>query len=339
MMGEAMKYAVSSVNNNSQLLFGYTFEIKKIFGSNDEDDVRDNVLQTFLTRIPFLIGPYSSETSYVASILTRTFRQIAVSYSAVFSDFDSRAMLRTVPSNFYRVQALLDLVEQLEWNYLAVISSYGHDGERDAKKFISKLSGIGVCLGEQIDLPRQSSADSSSFNNAVSTIQKDQRIRAIILFTINDDSRRIMMALKQNNLEHFYRIICAFGCTNYMEVVEDVEDVALGTISLDIHYKREYGFENYFLSRTPKASNDTQFIKFWEKVFDCKVNDRNMNTINGSGLPPPMYWIRETRGRKRLLPISACAHCHRCSVLNCLRTKSARRKCLPQRSEMDGQFY
>ena len=286
MMGEAMKYAVLSVNNNSQLLFGYTFEIREIYGSNDEDDVRNNVLQTFLARIPFLIGPYSSETSYVASILTRTFRQIAVSYSAVFSDFDSRAMLRTVPSNFYRVQALLDLVERLEWNYLAVISSYGHDGERDAKNFISRLSSIGVCLGEQVDLPRQSSTDSSSFHDAVTTIHKDQRIRAIILFTINDDSRRIMMALKENKLEHFYRIICAFGCTNYMEVVEDVEDVALGTISLDIHYKREYGYENYFLSRTPKTNNDAQFIKFWEKVFGCKVTDGNMNIINGSGFPP-----------------------------------------------------
>ena len=281
-----MKYTVLSVNNNSQLLFGYTFEIREIYGSNDEDDVRDNVLQTFLARIPFLIGPYSSETSYAASVLTRTFRQIAVSYSAVFSDFDSRAMLRTVPSNFYRVQALLDLVERLEWNYLAVINSYGHDGELDAKNFISRLSSIGVCLGEQVDLPRQSSTDSSSFHNAVTTIHKDQRIRAIILFTINDDSRRIMMALKENKLEHFYRIICAFGCTNYMEVVEDVENVALGTISLDIHYKREYGYENYFLSRTPKTNNDAQFIKFWEKVFGRKVTDGNMNIINGSGLPP-----------------------------------------------------
>ena len=286
MMGEAMKFAVLSVNNNSQMLFGYTFEIKKIYGLNGEDDVRYNVLKSYLAKIPFLIGPYSSETSYVASILTRTFRQIAVSYSAVFSDFDARAMLRTVPSNFYRVQALLDLVKRLKWNYLAVISSYGHDGERDAKNFISKLSSIGVCLGEQIDLPRQSSANSSSFNNAVKTIRKDQQIRAIILFTINDDSRHIMMALKKNNLEDFYRIICAFGCTNYMEVVEEVEDVALGTISLDIHSKREYGFENYFLSLTPKINNDAQFIKFWEKIFDCKVNTGNVNIINGSGTPP-----------------------------------------------------
>ena len=305
MMGEAMKYAVHSVNNNSQMLFGYTLEIKEIYGSNDEDDVQDNILQTFLARIPFLIGPYSPETSYIASILTNTFRQIAVSYSAVFSDFDSRAMSRTVPSNFYRVQALLDLVERFEWNYLAVISSYSYDGERDAKNFISRLSSIGVCLGEQIVLPRQSLADSSSFNSAVKTIRKDQRIRAIILFTINDDSRRIMMALKENKLEHFYRIICAFGCTNYKEVVEDVEDVALGTISLDIHYKREYGFENYFLSRTPKTNNYPLFIKFWEKVFSCKVNDGNMNIINGSG-PPPCTGdekLEEGKGYYPLTPV------------------------------------
>ena len=171
-------------------------------------------------------------------------------------------MLRTVRSNFYQVQALLDLVRRLEWNYLAVISSYGHDGERDAKNFISRLSGIGVCLGEQIDLPRQSSADGSSFHNAVTTIHKDQRIKAIILFTINDDSIRTMMVLKEKKLEYFYRIICASECTNYMEVVEDVEDVALGTISLGIHYKKEKGFENYFLSQTLKTNDYPLFIKF-----------------------------------------------------------------------------
>ena len=113
------------------------------------------------------------------------------------------------------------------------------------------------------------------------------------------------MALKENKLEHFYRIICAFGCTNYMEVVEGVEDVALGTISLDIHYKREYGFENYFLSRTPKTNNDTLFIKFWEKVFDCKVNDENMNIINSSGLPPCTgdEKLEEGRGYYPLTPV------------------------------------
>ena len=155
MMGEAMKYAVGSVNKNLEELVGYSLEIKNIYGSDNEDDVLKNVLRTFLAKVPFLIGPYSAKTSYEASILTERFRQIAISDSATFSDFDSKAMLRTVPSNFYRVQALLKLVERLEWNYVAVISSYGHDGELDAKKFIFKLSRIGVCLGEQIYLPKQ----------------------------------------------------------------------------------------------------------------------------------------------------------------------------------------
>ena len=93
------------------------------------------------------------------------------------------------------------------------------------------------------------------------------------------------MVLKQNNLKHFYRIICAFRCTNYMEVVKTLK-MLLGTISLDFHYKSEYGFGNYFLSRTLKTNNDTQFIRFWEKVFNCRVSVENMNIINGSGLLP-----------------------------------------------------
>ena len=304
MMGEAMKYAVERVNNNTESLHGYTFEIKEIYGSSSEDSVRDVVLGTFLTKVPFLIGPYSSETSYIASILTKTFKQITVSYSAAYSDFDTKAMFRTVSSNVYRVRALLDLVKRLEWNYLAVINSYGHDGDRDAMSFISKFSSIGACLGEQIDLPRQRDANDESFDSAVASLQKDNRIKAIVLFTTNDDSRRIMLALKRKKLEGFYRIICAFGCTNYMEVVEGIEDVALGTISLDIHYKSESEFETYFLSRTPKTSNNTNFIKFWEKIFNCSVKLKN--TINGyPGLTPCTgeEKLKEGKGYYPLTPI------------------------------------
>ena len=73
MMGMAMKYAVGNVKNKFDELFGYSLEIKKIYGSNNEYDVLNNVLQTFLERIPFFTGSYSPETSYEASILTGTF--------------------------------------------------------------------------------------------------------------------------------------------------------------------------------------------------------------------------------------------------------------------------
>ena len=213
------------------------------------------------------------------------YRKIAISYSATFNDFDSKAMLRTVPSNFYRVQALFKLVKQLEWNYVAIISSYGHDGELDAQKFISKLSGIGVCLGEQIFLPKQSSANNNTFDNAIVTIQKDPRIKTVTLFTVNKDSRSIMKALKDKKLEQFYHIICAFGCINYKPVVEDVENVAVGTISLDIRYRTDFKFEKHFSSLTPTSNNETFFISFWEKVFNCSIDDGNISN-HSSGHSP-----------------------------------------------------
>ena len=87
--------------------------------------------------MPFLIGPYSSETSYIGSILTKTFGQLAVTYSATYSDFEKTQgyMLRTVPTDKFRVDATIDVVKKLDWNYVGVISSYGYNGEREALRY------------------------------------------------------------------------------------------------------------------------------------------------------------------------------------------------------------
>ena len=86
-----------------------------------------------------------------------------------------------------------------------------------------------------------------------------------------------MLALKREKLEGFWQIICAFGCTNYMEVVEGIEDVSLGTISLDIHYKSKSGFETYFLSREITSNFGKRYLfvvltkKWMVNVTKCVV--------------------------------------------------------------------
>ena len=94
-----------------------------------------------------------------------------------------------------------------------------------------------------------------------------------------------MKALKDTKLGYFYQIICAFGCTNYKEVVEEVEDVALGTISLDIHYRKDYKVEKHFLSLTPKCNNEIYFISFWEKVLNCSIHDDNTSYHSSEHTP------------------------------------------------------
>ena len=93
-----------------------------MFNVNANSNVQAKILKTFMDRIPILIGPYSAEASFLASILTGTFSQIAISYSATHSDFDeidhkTENMLRTVSSGKFRIQVFQNVVPV--FNYIS----------------------------------------------------------------------------------------------------------------------------------------------------------------------------------------------------------------------------
>ena len=151
MMAEAMCYAVEKVNNQTGYLHGYKIKVNNILDASNDKSVLKQVLNSFLDMVGFLIGPYSSETSYQTSILTDTFSLLSLSYSATYGDFGrfgtaQNYMFRTVPSDEFRILAILNFMQQTHWNYVGVISSHGYDGERDAVDFISKLSHYDICL-------------------------------------------------------------------------------------------------------------------------------------------------------------------------------------------------
>lgn len=271
-MAEAMRYAVDEINKN-KTLYGYELGINKIYDTENDDDVRKHILDTFIARVPFLIGPYSSETSYIGSILTSTFGQLAVSYSATYSDFEKTQsyMVRTVPSDNFRVEAALNVVKKLKWNYIGVVSSYGYNGEREALKFISRLAEIGVCLATQVDLLKTESED--GYNETILKMKDDTRLKALVFFTTNPDSSLLLSAIKRLNLVRRFYILCIYGCTNYIEVVRGKEETANGILSLDTHSPEVSRFKDYFLHLKPEAHsiNKDYFLPFWEDVFNCSL--------------------------------------------------------------------
>jgi len=118
----------------------------------------DIIKESFLYDVPFLVGPYSSETSYVAGILSGIFHETVITYGAEYIDFPETAgsksfILRTAQSNRYRMQAIFDIVKTFGWNYVSIISSFGYDGERDTRFFTQELPNLKVCLGNVYNLP------------------------------------------------------------------------------------------------------------------------------------------------------------------------------------------
>ena len=48
---------------------------------------------------------------------------------------------------------------------------------------------------------------------------------------------------------------------------------AVGSISLDIHSEENSGYKEYFLKQNPVINKDKYFIKFWEDLFGCSLNE------------------------------------------------------------------
>ncbi|XP_065646392.1 metabotropic glutamate receptor 3 isoform X3 [Hydra vulgaris] len=285
MMYQAMKYAVNVVNraNNASFLHGYKLAIHEVFDVNDIPDLQQKILKTFLDRIPFLIGPYSAQSSFIASTLTSVFNTVAISYSSSCSFFDNRKLetiLRTVPSDKFRVQVALDLLQKLKWNYVVVISSYRYDGEFDAAQFINQLSSINICLEAEIGLPYHptKSVYESVFQNLFGgNFENKERRRSIglILFTNKQDTSAIFSLIQEHNLKNNLAIICIYGCTNYVEITQGKEATLNGTLSLDIAYDRIQGFENYYLNLNPNDEPDPELKTVWENIFNCSLSTNN----------------------------------------------------------------
>ncbi|XP_047144371.1 metabotropic glutamate receptor 3 isoform X1 [Hydra vulgaris] len=288
MMYQAMKYAVNMVNNNSDFLHGYKLKVNEVFDVNDYTEVQSKVLATFMNKVPFLIGPYSGESSFLASILTSTFSQIAISYSASYSEFDildhkEQKMFRTVPSSKFRIQIALDLIKKLKWNYVIVISSNAHDGEDDSRPFIAKLPSIGTCIDIQIKLPV--SPSKTDYEAAIKKLSSDglekkwtARLKGLILFTSKKDTAELFSIIKAQGIYNQFVMFCFYGCTNYVEITKGNEDVINGTLSLDIANEKIPGFEEHYLNLRPSKDSDYVLNIVWETYFKCSLFNSTSST-------------------------------------------------------------
>lgn len=285
MLTLAIQYRVHNLNHTFFTNYGYQVKLQ-ILDCQDNIQVLRAALVSFREGATFFIGPYSSETSYLVSILTSVFQIATISYSASYTDFPQHGlsnayMLRTIPSDWYRIQAALDFIQEMEWNYVGVINSYNYDGVRDGSKFILQLKKLGICLAESINLPKNTT--DSSYFNAVESLNRDKRLKVLVMFTTTLDSRRLLFAMSRRNLSGRFYILCMYGCTDYVEVPKSLAKVVVGVLSLDLRYKEVDGFKKYFLQQNPKSNLFDYFKHYWENIFQCNLDSSNLYKKNCSG--------------------------------------------------------
>ncbi|KAH8361312.1 hypothetical protein KR084_008914 [Drosophila pseudotakahashii] len=296
---EAMLYAIDRVNNDSNILPGITIGVhildtcsRDTYALNQSlqfvraslNNLDTSVFECSDASSPQLRknassgpvfgvigGSYSSVSLQVANLL-RLFHipQISPASTAKTLSDKSRFDLfaRTVPPDTFQSVALVDILKNFNWSYVSTIHSEGSYGEYGIEAFHKEATERHVCIAVAEKVP--SAADDKVFDSIISKLQKKPNARGVVLFTRAEDARRILQAAKRANLSHPFHWIASDGWGKQQKLLEGLEDIAEGAITVELQSEIIEDFDRYMMQLTPGTNQrNPWFAEYWEDTFNC----------------------------------------------------------------------
>ncbi|KAA0189477.1 hypothetical protein HAZT_HAZT010748, partial [Hyalella azteca] len=221
-------------------------------------------------------GSYSSVSQQVANLF-RLFRipQISPASTAkALSDKDRfEFFARTVPPDTFQVRALVDILQVFNWSYVSAIYSEGSYGESGFDEF-HKLSQIrNICIALATKIPHN--ANHNFLDSALRSHMKKTTATAMVLFTRMDDTKKVLEAAGRLGAARHFHWVGSDGWGKQRHLVEGLEDVAEGAITIELTSKPVEGFNQHMKSLTPEGNvRNPWFVEYWETFFGCHLNTR-----------------------------------------------------------------
>ncbi|EDV26374.1 uncharacterized protein TRIADDRAFT_54290 [Trichoplax adhaerens] len=164
---QAMIYAIKMINEDSTLLpkvtFGYDIrdtcrssQLALRYAMNYVKHNRDLELNSSNTanfvhgRIAAVIGAASSKESIAVATMLSNFELLQISYSAssrrLSNVAEYKSFFRTVPSDDYEADAIVQIIRQFRWNYVGIVIVDDAFGEAMGNTLLRSTTSLGVCI-------------------------------------------------------------------------------------------------------------------------------------------------------------------------------------------------
>ncbi|XP_074057971.1 metabotropic glutamate receptor 6 [Macrotis lagotis] len=226
-------------------------------------------------RVAAVVGASASSVSIMVANVLRLFAIPQISYASTAPELSDNARYdffsRVVPPDSYQAQAMVDVVRALGWNYVSTLASEGNYGESGVEAFvqISREAG-GVCIAQSIKIPREPRP--GEFDKVIKRLMETPNARGIIIFASEDDIKRVLEAAQQANLTDHFLWVGSDSWGAKTSPILNVEDVAVGAITILPKRASIDGFDQYFTTRSLENNRrNIWFAEFWEDNFNCKL--------------------------------------------------------------------
>ena len=193
--------------------------------------------------------------------------------SSSHSDNDS-FILRTKVSEEVEGRAIAEIAHRMSWVYVAVIKS--HDFRTGAvQAFLEAARNhSGICVGIFQTMPYRSGyADAL---DVVDAVQKITGINVLILFTNPSDTRFILRAVADLQLDVRFTFLGGTGWGDNIEASSGLIRVARGSIVIQSRVESIVGFDSYVTSLTLNDHGvipQDWFDEFWQRTKRCRLEN------------------------------------------------------------------
>ncbi|CAF0773864.1 unnamed protein product [Adineta steineri] len=228
-------------------------------------------------RLAAVIGPGDSSITMQTHNILQLFEMPQIGYSATAKQLSDKEKFkyftRVIASDTQQAQAIVDIIRQFKWSYVATIGTEGDYG-RGGVEAIRRLLYKDACIGEDLTMP-------IGANQTVATqlikqlVIRAPRVQVLICFCLDHSIRAILQAVNELNYTQRFIILGSDAWADRLNVIpNNTESVALGAITIKARSLRVPGFEQYF--RQLHVHNNTRnvwFREYWQQKFACTFND------------------------------------------------------------------
>ncbi|XP_068173655.1 vomeronasal type-2 receptor 1-like [Antennarius striatus] len=313
---QTMIFAIDEINRNGKLLpnitLGYqiydscstahqALKAAMALMGSEKDSLVDGEKQSKGTchgAIPVVIGDGGSTQSLVVARILGVLHVPQVSYfssCACLSDkTEFPTFLRTMPSDLFQVDALVQLVKYFGWTWVGVCAGDDAYGRGGAQIFVNEVRKFGACVAVHEVIPKNRAQ--AAISSIVSKISSSGA-RVILVFAVEQDATAFFDEVLRVGLTGIQWLASeAWSTAAVLSNPKKYHHILQGSMGFAIRRADIPGLQDFLLHLhplSPNALKDPFFIPFWEEVFQCSLGVQNEGHQHNAQSKPPCTGTEE----------------------------------------------
>ena len=149
-----------------------------------------------------VIGTRSSKESIATSTLLSAYNVPQISYAstsrALSDNIKFRTFFRTVPSDVYQAQAIIDIIRYFQWNYFAIVTIDDQYGSLLRSEVVNLAAKYQICAPINAVFPSQ--FDRQIISDIVTRLVDSVKVKAIVLICSEAEADAFFQQAQNQNL-------------------------------------------------------------------------------------------------------------------------------------------